>query len=425
MQIIENTKVKEKLYIEKLENGLTVMIIPKKGMKKKYAIWGTRYGSVNNKFIVPGETEITTVPDGVAHFLEHKMFEQSNGKNSLDVLSSLGVNANAYTTNDHTAYLFECTDNFDSAFAELADYIQHPYFTEENVEKEKGIIGQEISMYDDEPSWQVYMNAMRAMYHKNPVRIDIAGTQETISEIDKDILYKCYQTFYHPSNMALVLCGDFNPEEMMEEVKNKQILQQAHGKIKKIYEDEPTEIKEKGIKVQMEVSIPDIIIAYKDSVKSDKIVEKHIAIELLLNLIFGKSSNLYKKLYEEGIVLQELEYTYEFTESYAHVIIGAQSQEPDKLKEYINNEIEKIKQEGIDEEHFNRMKRMLYGEYIKEYNDVANIARMFLADYFKGINSFDYLEMIETITKEYAEQILKDIFVEKNQVVSIVEPKNV
>ena len=133
MQIIENTKVKEKLYIEKLENGLTVMIIPKKGIRKKYAIWGTHYGSNNSKFIASGESKITIVPDGVAHFLEHKMFEQEGGTNSLDILSALGVNANAYTTNDHTAYLFESTENFEAAFDELANYIQHPYFTDENV----------------------------------------------------------------------------------------------------------------------------------------------------------------------------------------------------------------------------------------------------------------------------------------------------
>ena len=164
MQIIENSKVKEKLYIEKLKNGLTVMIIPKKDIQKKYIIWGTHYGSNDSTFIVPGETQITEVPKGVAHFLEHKMFEQENEKNSLDVLTAIGVNANAYTTNDHTAYLFECTDNFYEGLDELMDYVQHPYFTEENVEKEKGIIAQEIKMYDDEPSWRLYMNAMDCMY---------------------------------------------------------------------------------------------------------------------------------------------------------------------------------------------------------------------------------------------------------------------
>lgn len=242
MQIIENSKVKEKVYIEKLDNGLTVMIIPKPGVQKKYMIWGTNYGSNDNEFIVPGEEEKTTVPNGVAHFLEHKMFEQENGTNSLDVLTSLGVDANAYTTNDHTAYLFECTDNFYEAMDELMDYVQHPYFTDENVEKEKGIIGQEIMMYDDYPEWRVYLNAMEAMYHNNPIKIDIVGTIETISKIDKEILYKCYETFYNPSNMAMVICGDFEPEKLIKEVKKRLIDKKSNGKIERIFKEEPEEI---------------------------------------------------------------------------------------------------------------------------------------------------------------------------------------
>ena len=221
MQTIFNSKVKETLYVEKLKNGLTVMIIPKKGIQKKYIIWGTHYGSNDNKFVVPGENEPIEVPKGVAHFLEHKMFEQENGKNSLDVLTSIGVNANAYTTNDHTAYLYECTDNFYEALDEFMDYVQHPYFTDQNVEKEKGIIGQEIKMYDDYPEWRVYLNALEAMYYKNPVKLDITGTVETISHIDKDVLYKCYNTFYNPSNMCLVVSGDFEPEQLLEEIKKR------------------------------------------------------------------------------------------------------------------------------------------------------------------------------------------------------------
>lgn len=423
MQIIENTKVKEKAYIEKLENGLTVIIIPKEGINKKYVIWGTYYGSNNNKFIVPGEKEITEVPDGVAHFLEHKMFEQENGVNSLDVLSSLGVNANAYTTNDHTAYLFECTNNFEEAFAELADYIQHPYFTDENVEKEKGIIGQEISMYDDDPGWAVYLNAMKALYKNNPVKLDIAGTQETISKIDKNILYKCYNTFYHPSNMVLVLCGDFKPEKMIEEIKQKQVRKEQQGEIKKIFEEEPEEINEKEIKVQMEVSMPSFILAYKDKKPNESIVKRNLGLEILLNLLIGKSSETYKKLYSEGLIIGEPDIAYEFSENYAHVLIGVQSSDPQKSKKIINSQIAKIKQEGINAENFNRIKRMIYGEYVKNYNDVSIIARMFLTDYFKGINSFEYLENIDTITIEYAEQLLNEVFNEEKQVISIVEPK--
>ena len=253
MQIIENSKVKEKLYMEKLENGLTLMIIPKKGIQKKYIIWGTNYGSNDSTFIVPGETEITEVPKGVAHFLEHKMFEQENGKNSLDVLTAIGVNANAYTTNNHTAYLYECTDNFYEALDEFMDYVQHPYFTDENVEKEKGIIGQEIMMYDDYPEWKVYTNALECIYHKHPVKLDIAGTIETISHIDKNILYKCYNTFYNPSNMCLVVSGDFEPEKLLEEIKKRLVDKKANGEIKRIFEEEPKEIvKEKAVQ-NMEV----------------------------------------------------------------------------------------------------------------------------------------------------------------------------
>ena len=189
MKLEESLYIKEKAYIEKLENGLTIIIVPKENIKKKYVIWGTHFGSIDNRFIVLQTQEEVSVPDGVAHFLEHKMFEQENGVNSLDALMALGVDANAYTTNNHTAYLFETTNNFYPALDELMDYVQHPYFTDENVEKEKGIIGQEISMYDDSPDWSVYINALKAMYSKNPVRIDIAGTQGTISKIDKDILF--------------------------------------------------------------------------------------------------------------------------------------------------------------------------------------------------------------------------------------------
>ena len=198
MQIIESLKIKEKIYMEKLENGLTVMIVPKNNTNKKYVIWGTHFGSNDNHFIVPGTNEEVQVPDGVAHFLEHKMFEQENGRNSLDVLMALGVDANAYTTNNHTAYLFETIDHFDEALDELMDYVQNPYFTDQNVEKEKGIIAQEIGMYDDEPGWQLYMNALDCMYKTNAIKIDIAGTVESISKIDKEVLYKCYNTFYHP-----------------------------------------------------------------------------------------------------------------------------------------------------------------------------------------------------------------------------------
>lgn len=422
MQVIENSRVKEKLYIEKLENGLTIMIIPKKKIQKKYIIWGTNYGSNDSTFIVPGENEVTEVPKGVAHFLEHKMFEQENGRNSLDVLTALGVNANAYTTNNHTAYLYECTDNFYEALNEFMDYVQNPYFTDENVEKEKGIIGQEIMMYDDYPDWKVYLNALECMYHKNPVKLDITGTIETISHIDKDILYKCYNTFYNPSNMAMVVCGDFEPKELLEEIKKRLVENKSKGEIKRIYDDEPREIVKAKVEQNMEVSRPLYTIGIKDFPAEEKErVKKHIAIEILLNIIIGSSSELYKNLYDIGNCYSAPGFEYEFEKNYAHVLISGQSNNPEELYEMFKKQIDKFVQNGINETDFKRTKKMIYGEYIKEYNDVTDIAKMFLADYFKGINSFEYLEEINTINIEYLNQVLKNVFNDKKMILSVVK----
>ena len=427
MQVIENLKVKEKLYIEKLENGLTVMVIPKPGIQKKYMIWGTNYGSNDSEFIVPGEEEKTKVPNGVAHFLEHKLFEQENGTNSLDVLTALGVNANAYTTNDHTAYLFESTDNFYPAMDELMDYVQHPYFTDENVEKEKGIIGQEIMMYDDYPDWRVYLNAMQAMYHNNPIKIDITGTIETIGKINKEILYKCYKTFYNPSNMVLVISGDFEPEKIIGEVKKRLIENQNQGEIKRIYPEEPETIVQELIEQRLEVSHPLYTIGIKDMINkksmenSKEIVKKHISIEILLNLLIGRSSELYKELYNKGIIHGQPSLDYEFGKTYAHVLITGQSKEPETLYNEFKEKVKEMKKKGISKGDFQRIKKMIYGGYVKEYNDVQDIARMFLADYFKGINSFDYIEEIEGINVEYLNQVLNDVFKEEKMVLSIVK----
>lgn len=426
MQIIENSKVKEKLYIEKLENGLTVMIMPKKNIQKKYMIWATNFGSIDNKFIAPNDKEETNIPDGVAHFLEHKMFEQQNGTNSLDTLTALGVNANAYTTTDHTCYLFECTDNFYPAMDELMDYVQNPYFTDQNVEKEKGIIGQEIQMYDDYPSWAVYMNAMKCMYKNNPIIIDIAGSIESISKIDKEVLYKCYNTFYHPSNMVMCFAGDFEPETLIEEVKIRLKPTEKHGEIKRIYPEEPEQIVKKENTQNMEVSMPIFVIGIKDVIDnknctSSSIVKKHIAIEILLNMLIGKSSKLYKELYEAELITGEPYLDYEFSKQYAHVSITGQSNDPKKVLEKFEAEIKQMKENDIDLAHFQRVKNMIYGNYVKEYDDVAEICRMFVGDYMKGINSFEYIEEYEQVTPEYTKQVLEEVFKEDKTVLSIVE----
>ena len=427
MKIIESSRIKEKAYVEKLENGLTVIIIPKANTNKKYIMWGTHFGSIDNHFIMPKTGEEVYIPDGVAHFLEHKMFEQENGKNSLDVLMALGIDANAYTTNDHTAYLFECSNKFYEGLDELMDYVQHPYFTDENVEKEKGIIAQEIKMYDDDPGWRMYINAMDCMYKNNPVKLDIAGTVESISKITPDVLYKCYNTFYNPSNMTMVVCGDFVPEDLLEEIKKRLVKKEPQGEIKRIYPPKENKINKLYKEDEMEVSMPIFAIGYKDNEElkenRENIIKKHIAIEILLNMAIGKSSDLYKELYESGDLLAEPDLDYEFSDEYAHVLISGQSTNPKKIYEKVKETFEKYKQDGLDKEHFNRIQRKIYGDYVVEYNSVGDIARMFLSDKIKQINSFDYIEEYFQVTKEYTEDVLKNVFKTENMILSVVKCK--
>ena len=424
MKRIESAKIKEEAYIEVLDNGMKVIIIPKPNLDKKYAIWGTHFGSIDNRFIMPKTKEEVFIPDGVAHFLEHKMFEQPDGTNSLDTLMALGLDANAYTTNDHTAYLFECTNNFYKGLDELMDYVQHPYFTDQNVEKEKGIIGQEIKMYDDEPGWRLYMNALDCMYKENPIKIDIAGTIESISEITPDVLYKCYNTFYNPSNMILVICGNFKPEEILEEIKKRLIEKEEQGEIKRIYPEKEYGINMKYKEELMEVSQPIFAIGYKDDEGMIKdIVKKHIAIEILLEMIIGKSSDAYKELYESGDLVSVPDSDYEFAQEYAHILITGQSNNPEKINEKIKQVVNKYKEQGLDSDQFDRIRKKVYGDYVTEYNSVGEIARMFLSDTMKNINSFDYIEKYNEVTKKYTEDVLKNVFKEDNMVMSVVKCK--
>ena len=425
MREIENKNIKEKCYMEKLENGLQVIIIPKKEIQKKYIIWATKFGSIDNTFIDSTTGEKVVIPDGVAHFLEHKMFEQKNGVDSLYVLMALGLDANAYTTNDHTAYLFECTDHFYEGLDELMDYVQNPYFTDQNVEKEKGIIGQEIGMYDDDPGWQLYINAMDCLYEKNPIKVDTAGTVETISGINPEMLYKCYNTFYHPSNMVLTVVGDFEPEAILAEIKKRLKNNEARGEITRIYPEEKLEINKKYVEKEMEVSLPLFMIGFKDNIKDkyNEVVKRHIAIEIILNMLIGKSSNLYNELYKEGYLLSQPDLEYEFGNEYSHVLIGGQSKNPQKVYEKIAEKIQEMKNNDINVQEFNRIKKKIYGDYAVEYNNVADIGRMFTSDYIKGINSFEYMDKFEEIDAEYAKQVLKEIFTEDKMIMSVIKGK--
>lgn len=423
MKIIENRTIKEEAYFEELENGLKIIIIPKKNTNKKMAIIGTKFGSIDNHFINPTTGEEIKIPDGVAHFLEHKMFEQADGTNSLDTLTAMGVEANAYTTNDHTAYYFETIDNFEPAFKELINYVFHPYYTDENVEKEKGIIAQEIRMYDDDPISKIFLNTLQCMYNTCPVRIDVAGTVESINKINKDILYNCYNTFYHPSNMVMAVCGDFEPEYILKFVKENMENISKQDEIQRIYPEEKKEIHQNYKEEKMEVSIPSFIIGIKDEVEKGNIVKKEILLNIILNCIFDENSRLFKELYEKGLIINEPDLEYEYSDIYSHIMIYANSKDPKEVYKRFKEEVEKLKENGIDEKTFTRTKNKIYGRLITSYNSSAQIDRNFMRDYLNNIISFDYIDEWSKINLKDANQILRDKFIEDKMILSVILPK--
>lgn len=417
MELIENKKIDERIYIETLENGMKVIIIPKENTNKKYIIWGTKFGSIDNHFIDPVSGEEIQVPDGVAHYLEHKMFEQKNGVDSLYKLQALGLDANAYTTSDHTAYLFAGTENFYEGLDELMDYVQNPYFTDENVEKERGIIGQEIQRYDDEPVWSLYINAMKCLYKNNPITIDPAGTIETISHITKETLYSCYNTFYHPTNMTMCIAGNFKPEEIIEEVRKRLLKHDKEGEIKRFYPPYENDINEKYKEKKMNVNMPIFMIGYRDFINDMNKVKKDLAVKIIFNSIIGKCSKTYKELYDEGLIMSELDCDFEFSDQFSHILFSGESKDPKKVNDIIINALQN---EEITTEDFERSKKRIYGEIITQYEDVEEVGRMFLSDSIKGINSLEYIDEINNITLDEIKDIKNKIFKADKSILSVV-----
>lgn len=418
MEVIESKLLNEKEYIETLDNGMRIIVVPKHQTNKKYIIWGTKFGSIDNHFIEPNTNKEITVPDGVAHYLEHKMFEQKSGVDSLFTLMALGLDANAYTTNDHTAYLFGGVDNFYKGLDELMDYVQNPYFTDQNVEKERGIIGQEIGRYDDEPAWKVYLNTMKCLYTSNPIRIDVAGTVETISHITKETLYSCYNTFYHPSNMIMCISGDFEPNEIIEEVKKRLLPRENIGKIKRIYPKEEDHINQKRMEADMNVSMPLFMIGYRDYLVNEDNVKKDTALKIIFNSLLGKCSKAYKELYEKGLLMSELSFDFEYSDIYSHVLFSGESKNPDEVYSKITNT---LKNEKITKEDFERSKKRIFGEFVTTFDDVEEIGRTLLSDKMHNINTIETADKIQNITYEYTKEIQQKMFDNDESVISIVK----
>jgi predicted Zn-dependent peptidase len=427
LTIKENRVLGERVYSADLDGGPAVYVLPREGYNKKYAIFSTHFGSIDNTFRAVGDgEEKMTLPDGVAHFLEHKLFDDEEG-NVFDRFAAYGASPNAFTSFTHTTYLFSCTDFFLENFRLLLDFVQSPYFTEESVAKEQGIIQQEIRMYEDNPEWRVFFNLLKALYEKHPVRNDIAGTVESISRITKDILYQCYNTFYHPRNMALFVIGNVSPQEIVNEVAES-ISRRTFppfSEMNRIYPKEKAAVNEKKIVEKLAVSQPVFNLGFKDTytyMEGQQLLFRELITELLLEMIFGRSEKLYTRLYEEGLIDEHFfsEYTAEL--SYGYTLLGGRTKDPERLHEELLAGIRGIKKEGLKRDSFERHKRKLRGEFLRSFNSLEFIANNYLAYRFRKIDFFEVIDVLEKIRLEDLQKRLDEHLIEDLHAISIVYP---
>ncbi len=403
MEQIYHSQLQEELYYEKLANGLDVYILPKKGFNKTYATFTTKYGSIDNHFVPLGENEYKIVPDGIAHFLEHKMFEKKDG-DVFQLFSKQGASANAFTSFTRTAYLFSSTSNVEKNLNTLLDFVQEPYFTEQTVEKEKGIIGQEIQMYNDNPEWRLYFGTIENMYHNHPVKIDIAGTIGSISKITKDLLYECYYTFYHPSNMLLFVVGPVDPLKIMNLVKDNQAKKtfNAHKEIKRKFEAEPEPVWEKEKIIKMNVQTPKLMVGIKGNIlhqKGNQMLKSELSAQLLLDLLFGKSSRNYRELYDEGLIDDTFSYDYTQEQNFGFALIGGDTRDPDLLEKKLKQILLKARTgENLDAEDLERVKKNRIGRFLRALNSPEYIANQFTRYAFHEMDLFNVVPMLEEIT---------------------------
>lgn len=425
IKIYENKKLREKLYYKEMDSGLKVCFIPKEGYTKQYAIFATDYGSIDNIFTPINESENIEVPEGIAHFLEHKLFEDPE-ENIFDKFSQSGADVNAYTNFNRTAYLFSSTDKFYENLKLLVEFVQHPYFTDENVEKEKGIIAQEINMYKDSPDWRVYFNCMRGMYNEHPIKIDIAGTVESIQEINKELLYKCYNTFYNPSNMVLFVVGDLSFDEIIKVVENSERKDYEKSKdIHRFFPDESKEVSETLIEESMLTSAPLFYIGFKDNdcdLTCIEYVKKDIVSDFILEMLFGSSSIFFNELYEEGLVDNSFGSYYTGKKTYGHSLIFGESINPKEVYNRIMNYLEKSIHTILLEDDFNRIKRKFIGEFLMGLNSVEFIANSFIDFYFDDFLLIDYIDLLDSIEFNDIIDRFKKHLTKDNVVLSIINP---
>ncbi len=422
-EIIANARTGEKYTRVLHDSGLEILIWKLEGHSVKHAIFGTRYGSVNTTFKTKDDADFVTVPNGIAHYLEHKLFENED-TDVFDLYAKTGAFGNAYTSFDKTCYLFSCTDNFTDSLRILLDFVQKPYFTEETVRKEQGIIGQEIRMYDDNPNWRVFFGLLEGIYHENPVRIDIAGTQESIAQINAELLYRCYNTFYNLHNMTLAIAGDVDEDEILK-ICDELLKPSEDKELVSIVPDEPDTVAVSYSEQKLEVAVPLFNLGYKAApVPPEDTVRCEVLSDIVLALIADETSAFYKRLYDEGLINSAFSYETFSGDGFFVPLFGGESREPKKVAELINEEIRRCRREGFDKEQFEIIRKAYYGSLIRSLNNPESIATALVNTGLRGSgDSFSVIEAVAAVNVEDAEQFLRDRLDPDNCTLSVIMPK--
>ncbi|WP_214684095.1 pitrilysin family protein [Exiguobacterium sp. s155] len=410
--------VGETLHHHVLDNGLSVYLLKKTGYEKTFATFTTKYGSIDRRFKLEDWVE---VPDGIAHFLEHKMFEKEDG-DVFQQFGRQGASANAFTSFTRTAYLFGATSKISENVQTLLDFVQTPYFTKESVEKEKGIIGQEIQMYQDNPGWRLYFGLIEAMYETHPVKIDIAGTIESISKITAEDLYTCHQAFYHPSNMVLFVVGNIEPDEMFALIRDNQAAKSFETPRLSAREtvDGPTTVRLSERVIEMDVSVPKVMIGYKDVPQAGEAgLKQELTVELLMHALFDTTAPLYTELYAEGLIDDAFSFDYTSEETFAFAALSMETSEVNAFVGRVTEALERPLQ--LSQETLDRKKRMMQGQFLKALNSPEFIANQFSRYALNDGNLFEIPTLIDAITLDELYEAYERLFRHEQRTVCIVK----
>ena len=419
----EYPSVGETLYTAVLDNGLELRVVPKRDYATFYAAFTTNYGGACRRFSVDGRTLDT--PAGVAHYLEHKMFDLPDGDSALNILSANGADPNAFTSSGVTCYYFQCTEGFEENLRMLLHFVSTPYFTDETVEKERGIIAQEIRMGEDNPGMAVYYNLLEMLYARHPIRDRVAGTVESIQEITAETLYDCHRVFYAPSNMILCVEGDVDPEaiaRIAEEVLPKEKLpvpRADFGEKESLVPAEHLRVKE------MEVSAPQFLIGAKllPGLRGTEALRQRLTASLALRMLCGASSPFFTRLYADGTLNMDFDYEVDASADTLTMIVGGESKTPEKVLEELNAEIARIAEQGFDPAAFTRTRRASLGARLRALEDFDNVCVSLAMDNFDGYCSFDSFALLEEITAEDCRRFVAQELAPERLALSIIAPK--